>query len=91
MRILIIICFIFIFPTAALGSKDSRQDYVYGTGNSTGGNIDTYVDPRTGDIVTSVRPPKNNNNQNNQGNIPIFVYPQVAPSWPPTPVTPPKP
>ncbi len=93
MRILLFICIISIFPSIALGSNDvNRRDYVYGTGNlSGGGSAHTYVDPQTGDIVTSVKPPESElySNQpsyyNNQQNVPIYVYPQVTPSWPPTP------
>ncbi len=93
MRIIFFICLMCMTPAMAWGNNDeNRRDYVYGTGNSTGGSVNTYVDPQTGDVVTTVRPPKNsNNNQYNQQNVPIYIYPQVAPNWPPQPGPQPSP
>ncbi|MEG2171936.1 MAG: hypothetical protein RRY29_01605, partial [Desulfovibrionaceae bacterium] len=74
----------------------ARHDSFLGTGNSsTGGFSSTYTDPQTGDVITRVIPPAPQNTQ--QTPVPIFVYPQVEPQWPPKnnaqprPVPPPRP
>lgn len=60
----------------------ARQDSFMGTGNtSTGGFSTTYTDPQTGDVITRVVPPQNPNQQ--QTPVPIYIYPQVEPQWPP--------
>ena len=69
----------------ALGANQAhaeRQDYVGGTGNSLGGYSGTYIDPETGDTVTTVIAPRKPGEQ--QPWPPIYVYPQVAPQWPPS-------
>lgn len=59
-----------------------RQDRFMGTGNSsTGGFSTTYTDPQTGDIITRVIPPAPQDTQ--QTPVPIYIYPQVEPQWPP--------
>lgn len=60
----------------------ARQDSFLGTGNnSTGGFSTTYPDPQTGDIITRVIPPAPQETQ--QTPVPIYIYPQVEPQWPP--------
>lgn len=60
----------------------AREDRFMGTGNSsTGGFSSTYTDPQTGDIVTRVVPPAQQNLH--QSPVPIYIYPQVEPNWPP--------
>lgn len=60
----------------------AREDRFMGTGNSSaGGFSSTYTDPQTGDIVTKVVPPAQQNTQ--QPPVPIYIYPQVEPNWPP--------
>ncbi len=95
MRILLIICLLLASPALVLANNaDNRRDRVYGTGSGSAGSVTTYTDPQTGDIVTSVKPARKSNEQNNhqynQGNVPIYIYPQIAPSWPHSP-TPPQP
>ncbi len=88
MRIVFFLLIILTLPAQALAENrdENRQTRVYGTGNyNTGGSVTTYTDPQTGDIVTSVIPPKNNDpyaNQNNIQNFPIYVYPEVNTSEP---------
>ncbi len=82
MRILLMIFFMLILPTNMFGqNSEDRRDYYSGTGNSSGGNVTTYTDPQTGDIVTSVVPPKDYQDQvngaYNQQNMPLFIYPQI--------------
>lgn len=63
-------------------SAPARQDSFMGTGNSsTGGFSTTYTDPQTGDIITRVIPPAPQETQ--QTPVPIYIYPQVEPQWPP--------
>lgn len=71
---------------APLGTELPRRDYTAGTGSSPGAFADVWRDPETGDIVTSVIAPRPRGEQSDrQGQWPpIFVYPQVAPEWPPT-------
>lgn len=60
----------------------TRQDSFMGTGNSaTGGFSSTYTDPQSGDVITRVIPPEQQNTQ--QTPVPIYIYPQVEPQWPP--------
>lgn len=61
----------------------ARQDTFMGTGNAgTGGFSGTYTDPETGDIVTRVVPPADPNISQTPP-VPIYIYPQVEPQWPP--------
>lgn len=78
-----ILCFALLLLLCAAPALAERQDYVSGTGNSTGGFSGTYTDPETGDTVNTVIAPRKSEQQ--QPWPPIYVYPQVTPQWPPTP------
>ncbi len=85
MRVLCFILIILTLPILAMAENrdQNRRTHVYGTGNfNTGGSVTTYTDPQTGDIVTSVVPPKNNDpyaGQHNSQSFPIYIYPEVTP------------
>ncbi len=74
-----------LFVAAAENALANAQNQVtvkeYGTFNDSAGTVHTWIDPRTGDTVTSVRAPKSA--PATQGNIPIYIYPQVEPYYSP--------
>lgn len=81
-------------PAAAFDAQGQGGDVVYGTGQLQGNNFDDrgsvsqYRDPLTGDIVTSVVPPSQQD-QPDYGTI--FVAPQIYPNgrpWGPSPYGP---
>ncbi len=94
MKVLLFFCIICLLPTFSVAQNmdDDRRTRVYGTGNAqTGGSVHTYTDPQTGDIVTSVVPPNNNetySTSNNNQSFPIYVYPEITPSNPSRPPRP---
>lgn len=63
--------------------QTERQDTFMGTGNAgTGGFSTTYTDPQTGDVITRVVPPVDPNSYQLPP-VPMYIFPQVEPQWPP--------
>ena len=54
------------------------QDMEISTPGANNGRIGTYRDPATGDIITTIIAPRNNNQGNN---YPVFISPQVYPQY----------
>ena len=84
-RIFFLFLLVFVWGQAAPSTAASpeRRDYTSGTGHSSGGYAGTWEDADTGDINTTVIAPRQPGQQ--QPWPPIYVYPQVAPTWPPEP------
>ncbi len=82
-------------PVFAAEQNPASGDRIYGTSNS---RTHTWVDPTTGDIITSVVPPTPQQ-QPYPYNTPIIVYPEITPenwtrphnSTPPASLQPPPP
>lgn len=70
-------------PTASSAGQEERRDYTMGTGDAAGGFSGMWRDPETGDAVTRIIAPRPKTREGKA--LPIFVYPQVAPQWPPAP------
>lgn len=69
--------------SASNRGQTQRQDTYMGTGNAgTGGFSSTYTDPQTGDVITRIVPPADPN-PSQVPPVPIYIFPQVEPQWPP--------
>ncbi len=95
MRYKIFLCaFLLLCPCSALSATYMHgEDEVTGTNvhnDPRRGTVHIWVDPQTGDRITSVRPgqPQENTTPSyNPQNMPIYILPQITPSRPvqPTP------
>ncbi len=97
MRAVLFLCLLVILSPCTAFSAASLpvHDEVYGTNlqnDPQRGTIHTWTDPSTGDKITSIKPgqPQGNSSPSyNMQNPPIYIMPQITPSYPVTPGGPP--